>query len=230
MVSLSSWILTALLSLSPRPVAPYIGAPVETKEAHRERLEQYANDLATVVTENPSAFQGPHGAARSAALLMAIARHESAFSRDVDLGINRLARTKAGQEDRGRSWCSLQINLGKGRVPLGDETMRSWRGQDLLQDRKKCLRVGLEIARRSVASCTTSFPSDPSRWLNMYASGECRPDTNKCDGNSLCLDFAAKKLRDASKKSKDRVRTYELLWSRFGATAPTSVPENADAT
>lgn len=232
---LASWILTILLSLTPTQKLTYVGAYNEAEGERKARLESYAADLANTVTSYAPVFRGDDGVAKSAVLLLAIAKHESNFSAEVDLGLNRAKRTKAGQEDHGRSWCTLQINLGqRGKMLVGDAEMRSWSGRDLLRDRTKCFRAGLEIARRSVASCTSVFPGDTSRWLNQYASGECLPPTDVCEGNSLCLVRATNKLRDASKKSKDRVRTYEHLWQRFGSQAPkveqTPQPEAARAT
>ncbi len=51
-----------------------------------------------------------------------------------------------------------------------DEEMSTWKGPDLVADRTKCFRAGMEIMRRSMSACA-SLPAR-SR-LSAYASGKC---------------------------------------------------------
>jgi hypothetical protein len=77
----------------------------------------------------------------------------------VDLGKGGLSRG-----DSGRSWCLMQIHVGKG------TTAEGWSGPDLVGSREKCIRAGLHILRRSAIACRRK-PVD--QWLNAYASGTC---------------------------------------------------------
>lgn len=217
----STWILALLLSLvKPGPAVSLLtGAENETDAARQARFAEISSDLSAVVQAEAPIFPGPQGRARTAALLLGIAAYESAFLLEVDKGLDREERAKRGQEDHGRSWCLLQINLGKGRVMVGSEEMRSWYGKDLVQDRKKCFRVGLEMARRSVASCARVF-ADQRLWLNQYASGECKPDVSKCAGDATCEGKAERKLAEASLKSRNRMDAYIRGYDRFRKTAP----------
>ena len=217
----STWILALLLSLvKPGPAVSLLtGAENETEVARRERFAAISRDLSEVVQSEAPIFPGPQGRARTAALLLGIAAYESAFLLEVDRGIDREERAKRGQEDHGRSWCLLQINLGQGRVLVGSDEMRSWRGQDLVADRKKCFRVGLEMARRSVASCARVF-GDQRLWLNQYASGECKPDVSKCAGDATCEGKAQRTIAEASLTSRNRMDADIRGYDRFRKTAP----------
>jgi hypothetical protein len=64
----------------------------------------------------------------------------------------------------------MQINIGKGHVYIGDETMKTWSGKDLISDRKKCFQVGLETLRLSIDKCKGFEKGDR---LSAYTSGKC---------------------------------------------------------
>lgn len=168
METLSGWILIVLLAIaSPTKRAiqqqsPWAKASLGLRESTEAlesaadgeaRYKQIAEDLAEVVESEKPLFGGPLGRQKTAALMLSIQFFESGFRRDVDLGIG-----KFGRGDFGRSWCLNQIQTGKmpGTVPIDHPEMSKWTGEDLVKDRKKCFRAGLEILRRSMAMCKSA--------------------------------------------------------------------------
>lgn len=135
---------------------------MHTEEA-AERYENIALSALRVAfdpKEEPL-FKEAGGRSRTAVTLLAIASYESDFRADVDSGRVR--------GDAGRSWCLMQINLGGG----GKIQMRGdgygygapgWTGKDLTEDREKCFRAGLHIARDSLRQCGN---------LSKFTSGHC---------------------------------------------------------
>lgn len=185
--SLHQWVVDRMVSWSP-PGITYVKDAKETAEEGKSRYEDIANSIISV-TYDPSEkpiFQGKVGRAMTTALLTSIAFHESAFRKDVDSGVGSLARG-----DSGRSWCMAQIQLGVPAVPGGNTRMRvvltdgglrfignpsdpeygtAWGGRDLVQDRTKCFRVALRLARLSFGACKSLPVQDR---LSMYTSGSC---------------------------------------------------------
>lgn len=130
----------------------------------QERYEGIASDAVAVAydTDEAPLFPGSQGRAKTAALILAIARLESDYSVKVDDGRIR--------GDHGSSFCMMQIHIGSRHVVLEGDTWRygtkdeGWTGADLLADRRKCFRAGLHFARQSVRSCGN---------LSLYTSGRC---------------------------------------------------------
>lgn len=168
METLSGWILIVLLAISSptkraiQQQSPWFQASAayresaEAKESAADgeaRYKQIAEDLAEVIESEKPLFAGPLGRQKTAALMLSIQFFESGFRRDVDLGLG-----KFGRGDFGRSWCLNQIQTGKmpGTVPIDHPEMSKWTGEDLVKDRKKCFRAGLEILRRSMAMCKSA--------------------------------------------------------------------------
>jgi len=141
----------------------------ETREQALERYHAFAEDLLDVAfdPEEPPLFQGAAWAARSktALLLAAIALKESGLRKDVDLDIGTLARG-----DKGKSVCSLQINVGTGTVPA-DGVVGTWTAKELVggDNRKNCFRAGLHLVRRSFRACKGATVTK----LAGYTSGSC---------------------------------------------------------
>lgn len=152
--SLAAWLLAAMVTWNP---------PAQHREGERVATERYndiAHDVAAVALDQsePSVFDGPQGRAQTALLIAAIASFESAYRRDVDSG-----QTKG---DHGRSWCILQVQVyGK--------TAEAWTGEDLISDRKKCVRVALHRMRESFVECK-GLPLVFK--LAGYTSGTCFED------------------------------------------------------
>lgn len=140
----------------------------ETTEEGRARYEAIARDLTAVVFEEETKplFPGKRGRERTVAVVLAVAQLESGFRKDVDLGAGRL-----GRGDHGRSWCLMQVQAGTtGTVPSGSAITRGYTGADLVADRKKCFRAGIEMLRQSLSACKDQPLKDR---LAVYASGSC---------------------------------------------------------
>lgn len=155
---LTGWMLTMLVTMSPTGKT-YNPPDVEDPAATRVRLESISRDIVSVAFDEKEVplFPGPHGRELSAVFIAASAAAESGgFLKSVDSG------TKQG--DHGRSWCIMQINLGKGKTPEG------WHGNDLIKDRKKCIKTGYRIMRSSMATCKGNVRDS----MAAYLSGNCR--------------------------------------------------------
>ncbi len=175
-----AWVLALLLLLSPpakrtawqqHAAAAQRKIPTEQLETTAEGEARYAAiaaDLTAVVydPETKPLFAGKRGRERTAAIVLAVAHMESGFRVDVDLGAGKL-----GRGDHGRSWCLMQIQAGvTGTVPSGNETTATYTGKDLVTDRKKCFRAGIEMLRLSLGAC----PGQAMKHrLSTYASGKC---------------------------------------------------------
>lgn len=150
--AMAAWVLGAMVTWSPPEAHHREGA-----KAALARYESIAHDLALVVSDEKEAplFDGPTGRAQTALLLAAVASMESDFRKDVDTGKLR--------GDNGRSWCILQIQV-YGKTP------EQWTGQDLVDDRTRCLRSGLRVMRESFKQCR-ALPLEYR--LSGYTSGSC---------------------------------------------------------
>ena len=166
----ADWLLALMVAFAPperaEKVDPFPGWE-ETTEERRERYADIGRDLYAFAyhPDTKPVFGGKKGRARTAALLLAIAYHESGFAKDVDKG--PCYRGKNGDSarcDSGLSACLMQIHLGKGTTPEG------WTQKDLFDDRKKCFGAGLRLIRKSFSACR-SLPL--KHRLNAYASGSC---------------------------------------------------------
>lgn len=219
MLTLTPWALTLMLTLRPSTLVRASGLD-ETQAQREARYAEIAQAVDDVVRESPALVPGDYGKAYTATVLLALTYVESGWRKDVDLGLNRDKRAAYGQEDHGRSWCMGQINIDKGNVVVGDDVMKSWKGPDLIADRRKCFKVVLEHVRRSFASCR-SLPKE--QWLNQYASGECKPNPEECIGRKdevQCLAKKERKYADASRKSRARMMMATRLFVQLRPTAP----------
>jgi hypothetical protein len=180
-----------MLTWSP-PGRSFIKVAQESSDIGRIRYEEIATSAIHVAydpAEKPI-FQGKYGRAQTLALLMSISFFESGYRKDVDLGLGSQSRG-----DSGRSWCLVQIQLDKpnhdgktktrilltnsGYKFIYDPTFsRGWGGEDLVQDRTKCYRVGLRMARQSFSACSR-LPLEER--LSAFASGKC----NNPDGQAV---------------------------------------------
>jgi len=115
------------------------------------RYAAIASDIAEVTDEYASEDR-----AKRSLLILSIAFWESGFDEAVDRGTRR--------GDHGRSWCIMQINIGRGRTPEG------WSGSDLVADRKLCVRSALHRIEESLRACAAL--AEPLR-LGLYVRGRC---------------------------------------------------------
>jgi hypothetical protein len=158
MNALIAYLLAAMVTWSPPGDHDYY----ESREETLDRYASIAHDIAEVALDPAEAplFGGPHGRAQTGLLVASVAFYESGgYRRDVDMGIGKKARG-----DSGRSWCLMQVNIGDG------TTLESWTGRDLVQERQKCLRVGLRRMRQSFAMCKDMAFIDR---LSGYTTGRC---------------------------------------------------------
>lgn len=162
--------VSIMTSLSPPGRAIWPKEATETKAQAIERYHEIAEAIYEVAHESEPLFGGSSGRLRTAALLLAVAHYESGFRRDIDLGLARRKLSKYGWNDYGRSWCMLQLNLGKRGNDSAETTPQGWTGRQLLDDRTKCFSAGLEAMRRSMTACSQNAPSHR---LAAYASGSC---------------------------------------------------------
>lgn len=165
----AKWILGLLLGVA--PPADYakrkaIPGWEETEAERRARYDEIAQAVWQVAFDpaEPPLWSGADGRSRTAALLVAIAYHESELAKDVDKGPCYRGGNRTQRCDGGRAACLLQINVGDGKTAEG------WTKADLFADRLKCLRAGLRLVRQSFVSCS-ALPQ--GFWLNAYASGTC---------------------------------------------------------
>lgn len=179
--SIHQWVLNRMLSWNP-PGRSLIRDAKESADDGKRRYEEIANTLVSVAydpKEQPI-FSGKYGRARTLALMLSVAYFESGFRKDVDLGVGSLARG-----DSGKSWCMMQIMLGnpgasgntKTRISLNGESYKltsdpndGWGGNELVSDREKCFRVGINLLRKSFRSCP-QLPIEDR--LSVYGAGQC---------------------------------------------------------
>jgi hypothetical protein len=161
MNALIAYLLAAMVTWSPPSDHDYY----ESREETLDRYASIAHDIAAVALDPAEAplFGGPQGRTQTGLLVASVAFYESGgYRRDVDLGIGKKSRG-----DSGRSWCLMQVNLGDG------ITVESWSGRDLVNERQKCLRVGLRRMRQSFAMCQETAFIDR---LSGYTKGRCTDD------------------------------------------------------
>ncbi len=242
--SLHQWMVDRMaLWAPPGSSSSYVKEAKESEEEGMRRYEDIANDILTVTydpAESPI-FHGNNGRAMTAALVASIAFYESAYRKDVDIGVGPRARG-----DSGRSWCLMQIKLGlpgtdgrtKLRVVVGpggglrfvssdreSGYASSWGGEDLVQDRTKCFRVAVRLAHMSFGACSRLEVQDR---LSMYASGQCEPGQEA----SRRRVSRAQKWLWGSRPPIDDAKALDLLWSdpspgrpEDGAFLPPDIPE-----
>jgi hypothetical protein len=181
MTNAITWIVSLLITLSPAGKTNTYLEAVETKEEGLVRYASIAKDLAEIVYDpnEQSAFKGQYGRAKTAALMLGIAYHESGgFRKDVDFQFGKHAFG-----DKGRSVCLMQINVGDGKTPEG------WTKSDL-KDRKKCFRTALHKIHDSFKRCSHFAPEF---WLSAYTAG--------LDTSGKCFPTGAAKIRFNDAKS-----------------------------
>ena len=166
----------------------------ESTEQRRDRYESIAADLErfTFDPDTKPVFSGDHGRARTAALLLSIAYHESGFAKDVDLG--PCWRGKNGRStrcDSGMSACLMQLHIGNGKTPEGYDQAA------LFADRTKCFRAGLRLVRGSFGACR-ALPL--VHRLNAYASGSCERGH---DASKALMDMSDRFVTHAKVPGKD---------------------------
>ncbi|MEJ7730394.1 MAG: hypothetical protein WKG00_14390 [Polyangiaceae bacterium] len=158
--TLAAWLLSVMLTSAPPGRSRFPPSARETAEVGRDRYAAIARDIAEVAMDpaEPAVFDGPRARERTAALVLAIAWHESGFRRDVDLGLGPFAR------GTGRYHCIMQVAVERGKRASG------WTGKELVEARPRCIRAALDILQRARGACR---PQGPDAWMRLYVSGHC---------------------------------------------------------
>lgn len=166
------YVVALMISLAPPDRPHFVPEAQETPDLAKARYNDIAKAMVNVAydpTFRPL-YSGTRARLRSLSLIFAIAYMESGFRRDIDLGLGRHRLGKMGWNDHGRSWCMMQVNLGKNGDTSASNTSQGWSGLDLVQDRQKCFMAGAEVLRISMGSCPGASEGDR---LRVYASGSC---------------------------------------------------------
>ena len=171
---ITAWIFSFILAVAAPGRPQYIPDAVESKEEGIIRLNSVAEDIAAVVWDEDEKpiFKGPQGRARTAAVLLSIILYESTFRKDVDLGLGKHARG-----DGGKSWCLMQINIGKGNTRPYNPTMRRFalpackEGQEPCQVYQKVCPIGQKTCGKDQKVCP-SRACDPTDEIREGYAGE----------------------------------------------------------
>jgi hypothetical protein len=149
MTALEAWIFTMMISI--------LSPATKAKARHLDPYDVWADYadtafcMADVLRTEPLLFRGDGAEIKTAAVLLAIAKHETAFTNDIS-------------GDGGRSHCMMAIMTGRtGRVREGT-------GEQLKHDKYACIQAGLRVARTSFRVCSRNPLLER---LNVYASGSC---------------------------------------------------------
>jgi hypothetical protein len=179
--TLSAWCVNQMAAWSP----PGSFAVPDAKELPEESLVRYdeiAKDAIDTVYDSKESpiFKGKHARAQTLGVLLSTLHSESTFRKDVDFGIGDKARG-----DGGRSWCLAQIRLsipkkdGKTKIRIlidspfygyNTDGSAGLGGEDLVRDRKACLRVALHMIRGSFYACSR-YPVEAR--LSSYVRRDC---------------------------------------------------------
>src|SRR5262249_30979675 len=94
--AMATWLLGIMVAAVAPGRARFPREAVESEADGRSRYTAIARALADVALdpEEKPLFDGPTGRARTAAMLLALSYHESAWRRDVDLGLGSQAHPR----------------------------------------------------------------------------------------------------------------------------------------
>lgn len=162
--------MAVLLLLVPPGKYTFKGA--EPADAARLRYAQIAADVEAVAAEM-------HGNDTEAAMMVAIAYHESGLRADVDDG-----RVRGG----GRDTCIMQV---RPRNPK--------EADELATDRKACFRRGLALVRNSLRVCRKNKREER---FAAYASGSCDRGLAESRGIAAIVDRVLKLKAEQQAKAK----------------------------
>lgn len=222
-----AWVLSIVTAVYSPGDKIYYDAAQETKQEAEERVLDIAGDVVEVVynPETNSLFSGEHGRAKTATLVLAVMTNESGFRKDVDLGVGPYARG-----DGGRSWCLMQLNIGRkrtirwnyvqDRVPrwndLTSEVFDGYYGSELVSERRLCVSEGLKIMSASMKACH-NLPLN--RRLAGYVIGSC----SNPDGYPGSEDRFAKAMRWYNARTKMLTKHIETGMGECRDLKPGSV-------
>ncbi len=155
-------LVTSLPAAAPQP------GWAETPVALQARLGSIAADITGAAFGDDGtkpAHAIPGGPEMMAAVLVALAWKETAWSADADRGPCYRGRAGTnGRCDSGLSASLWQLRIGAGK------TREGWTQADLFADRRKAVAVAARMVRQSWG-CVRKHGEDAA--LNAYASGSC---------------------------------------------------------
>ncbi len=200
MATLESWILGAMLSISP----PDKIAPIKNTETVDEMKVRYADiakDLAEVIDASTPLYKGADAKEKTASIMLATGKYESGdWDKRVDDGTRR--------GDGGASWCLMQIHLGDRNVYFGTDEMKTWKGKDLISDRKKCFTAGMEVLRMSLRACGHLKGGGS---LSLYRFNTCREKDGNLTGRwNLAQYILRTNKKDEPKKDEPEKRAGDV--------------------
>jgi hypothetical protein len=155
--TLCMWL--AAIVLATYPASKVYPNDEAKQQQHIIHVNEVVRDIYEVVYDpnHKSWFGGKWGRAQEAALTTIIASEESGgFNPDVESGKVR--------GDHGGSWCLMAMYIGKGK------TIEGWTGPELIADRKKCIKAGVNALQRSMNSCRKYGMLSG---LSVYDTGRC---------------------------------------------------------
>lgn len=201
-----AWMVGFMVAVAPPGRTTFYAEAQESREVALARYDSIAKDIVEVVfdPQTKPLFTGDQGRVRTATVVLSIMLHEGGFMRNADFGIG-----KFGRGDGGKSWCLMQINVGKGRTMswntkydrlprFGDDPkdiVPGLTGPELVADRKNCIREGLKVLRLSFGACP-GLPLEQK--LRVYGSGNCN---GAVEGSAIRMRSAIK-LWETTKKER----------------------------
>lgn len=214
-----AWVKSFIVKNAPPGRKIWLPGAQETVEEGEVRYADIAKDVVwrAYHPDTVSLFKSTKsGRSRTLAVWLGIMLHESGFTKNVDKNIGKYARG-----DQGRSWCMMQLQIGKGRtlkwnfaknrrVRWGDkpeDIFHGYKGDEIIADRRKCLGEGHKMVRISFKACRTK-PLEHR--LTSYAAGFCNLPEDADEEKKA-------RYEDGKKKSASRMRTG-IRW--FRATGP----------
>lgn len=190
--ALVAWIYALMLLMAPPEKRVSITSK-ETLEQMKARYMATAIDMASVVVSEKPLFSHKNGYIDTAALILGVSFMESNFRHDVDIGKCWKGSCDEWQ-GKATSFCLMQIHIGEGKTEEG------WDKNDLIADRKKCFRAGLNLIRKSIGACGYLSGGDK---LSGYTNGTCQENDKKGRARwdfSFRLHSRVKPPEEATKK------------------------------
>jgi hypothetical protein len=212
METVIAWMLAFMVSVAPPGRKTYYAEAQELKTEALTRYRSIAEDVTEVVYDpnTKPLFRGKKGRTRTVSVILAIMLYESGFMKNVDYGIG-----KYGRGDNGKSWCLMQMMVGKGRAwqnaggwnvkydrppRFGDDPKdieKGSSGPEMVKDRRLCVKEALRLLRISFVSCR-HLPLNQR--LRVYASGSCKGGAK---GSALRLNTAIKFFNNSYERRKN---------------------------
>jgi hypothetical protein len=208
-VAIIPWLVSIMVGWAPPEQTargPWPELRNETLAETEARYGALALAAYEVARANPPLFKEStdgRSRTRTALLLLSLAYFESRFHNRV----TTLKGKDRKRSDFGKSWCAVQILLGRPGQPLPEHYVNAvperWSGAELEADPAKCLTVGYRLAARSLAKGS----------LSGYTGESCRSEKG-CPKARHRLDWATKVVLPPAHEYEDfgRYDDPTALW------------------